>query len=72
MTLVELPESIPSGVTRVLRRIDLHSPDGETVPAAVGDVKVRAIAKRNSIESEVIAAKRTKETRIVWAPPARA
>ena len=37
-----------------MRRVDLHSPDGEAVAAVVGDVEVGGVLEGDAVEGEVV------------------
>src|SRR5205807_148302 len=44
------------GVARALaRRPELDTPDGETVAAVIGDVKVGRVLQRDAVEGEIVA-----------------
>src|SRR5271170_5371965 len=53
------------GVARSLRGMDLHSPGSKAIRIAEADVKIRGVAQRDAVQSEVVAGVQDDKTGVV-------
>ena len=65
VTLVEFPGSMPSVLRAFFGASMLHAPHGEPVAAVVGHVEIGRILQRDSVQREVIAARKNSKAKIV-------